>query len=177
MRHKSICLNLRVGCVALAFGLWLAGAATSSARAADDIVAFCRQHGTLDYPDRVYFGARYQPGMVPPQVKATDATNWRCRDGKVLVCMNSADGDSCSKKDPSLTPNQYIRDDCTENDNISRAASAYSASTWRCESKRPVVDRTYRLDGRGFMSLMWLPYVVRNGKPIKPHAADFADPR
>jgi hypothetical protein len=168
--------SFRFGCCAL-LGLWLAGAEPRHAGAADDIVGFCQQHPTLDYPNRTWFGARYEPGAVPGQVQATGASNWRCMNGKVLLCSDSADGDSCSKKNPSLTPGPFIREDCAESGSISRAVSAYSASTWRCVKKHPVIQQTYRLDSRGFMSTMWLPYVVENGKVVKPKEDDFPIPR
>lgn len=165
-----IVLLFRAGLGAVLLGLWLAG---TSAHAAG-IVTFCQQHGTLDYPAKIYFGARYQPGMIPPQVEAVEASSWRCLDGRVLLCQNSADGDSCSKKDSSRVPNIDIRESCEENGSVSSAVAAYSASTWRCENKRPVIVRTWRLDKRGFMAEMWRPYRLRNGKPVTP---DFANPR
>jgi hypothetical protein len=142
----------------------------------EDVVAFCRMHGTLDYPERTFFGASYQDGFLPKPVQDTWATDWRCLDGEVLVCMNSADGDWCSKKDPSHKPSSDIQEFCAENsgsDYVTKAAEVYSASTWRCIGRKPVVLETWTLDKRGFMQKMWLRLVIRNGVAVEPHPDDF----
>ena len=129
----------RAGFVAAALCFSLVMSIAPPARAAGDIVAFCKSHGTLDYPDKTYFAGQYKPGMVPRQVAAVEATNWRCANGRVLLCQNSADGDSCAKKDPSRIPSDDIRESCVVNDMVARAVSAYSASTWDCKNKRAVI--------------------------------------
>jgi hypothetical protein len=145
-----------------------------------DIVAFCREHQTLDDPGMTFFGSKYAPGMLPKQVEDVEASNWRCMDGAVLMCSDSADGDSCSKKDPSRKPSRTIRETCAEYpgmNSVTRAATAYSSSTWRCDGGKPVIIETYALDRRGFMKVMWMHYVVSNGVVVEPHDLDFPDPR
>lgn len=43
-------------------------AKADGAHPGQDIVAFCRMHGDLDYPAKTFFGARYVPNMLPKQV-------------------------------------------------------------------------------------------------------------
>jgi hypothetical protein len=133
-------------------------------------------HGTLDYPERTFFGASYKYGMLPKPVQDTWATKWRCMDGEVLVCMNSASGDWCSKKDPSRKPSADIKDFCAANpgsDYVTAALEIYSASSWRCNGRKPVVLETWALDERGFMRKMWLRLVIRNGEAVEPNPNDF----
>ncbi len=148
---------------------------------ATDIVAYCRMHPDVDDPNTMVFGAGHSQGKLPKQVQATDATNWRCMDGKVLLCLNSADGGACSKKDPSRTPTALIREVCADSPGsafVETATSGYSSSTWRCDGPRPVIIHTVPLDKRGYMRGPWVRYVVRNGVVIAPHDDDFgADPR
>jgi len=143
-----------------------------------DVVEFCRIHKDLDDPGASFFGASYAPGRAPRQIEAQDASNWRCMSGRVLLCSDSADGDSCSKKDASRQPSRILRQFCAENaasDFVPRYAQAYSSSTWRCDRRKPVIVQTSALDRRGFMRVMWIPYVVRHGTPVRP--AEFPDPR
>jgi hypothetical protein len=146
-----------------------------------DIVAFCRTHRDLDHPDEIFFEAQYKPGMLPKQVQDVEADKWRCMDGKVFMCSDSADGDSCSKKDPNPLPSQTIKEICAErpgSDFVERAATAYSSSTWRCNGQEPAIIQTYSLDKRGFMNEMWVLYIARTGPVTKPHEPlDFPAPR
>jgi hypothetical protein len=89
-----------------------------------DIVAFCREHRTLDDPGMTFFASKYAPGMLPKQVEDVEASSWRCMDAAVLIC---SDGDSCSKKDPSWKPSRTIRETCAEYtgmNSVIRAATA-----------------------------------------------------
>jgi hypothetical protein len=136
-----------------------------------DIVTFCRMHRDLDYPDKTFFGAHYKQGMLPKQVQDVEADKWRCMDGKFLMCSDSADGDSCSTKDPNRLPGQTIKDTCAErpgSDFVERAVTAYSSSTWRCKGRESAIIQTYILEKRGFMMVMWVfytPLTRESGNP------------
>lgn len=148
-----------------------------SASAEPDIVSFCRAHPTLDYPNTVYSGKAH---AVPEQVTATGATNWRCMDGQVLMCLNSADGGACSPKDPGTKPNPVIRQICLAQpglDFIPTYASGYSASTWRCNAHVPAIIHSVPLDKRGFMQGAWTHYVIKDGVVQEPHDDFGGDPR
>ena len=153
-----------------------AKAATPQAAPQHNVVAFCRAHGTLDYPERTFFGPNYKYGMLPKPLEDTDATKWRCMDGEVFVCQDSASGDWCSKKDPSREPSADIKEFCADNpgsDAVTDALDIYSASHWRCNGRKPVIDETWTLDKRGFMQKMWPRLVIRNGVIVKPQPDDF----
>jgi hypothetical protein len=160
-----------------------AGAGASRAEAprdarSGDVVAFCRTHPDLDDPGATFFGASYAPGTVPRQIEDQEASKWRCMGGKVLMCSDSADGDSCSKKDASRKPGRILQAFCAENPSsafIPRYAQAYSSSTWRCDRRKPAIVATASLDRRGFMRAMWIPYIVRHG--VAARAPEFPDPR
>jgi hypothetical protein len=159
-------------CVAIAKGK----AETPPAAAPHDVVAFCQMHATLDDPEKMFFSPNYKDGMLPKPVEDTEATKWRCMDGEVFVCMDSASGDWCSKKDPSRTPSAAFKDFCADNpgsDYITGALESYSASQWRCNGREPVIDQTWALDKRGFMQKMWLRLVIKNGVAVVPHPDDF----
>lgn len=160
------------------FGLVEADARTALGQRAraggKDIVGFCARRGTVDYPDKAFFGSAYRQGRVPDQVGKVDgASKWRCMDGKVLLCQDSADGDWCSRKDPSKVPTAALHAECAANPGaefLSFATAHFSSSDWRCVGRRPVITRTYPLDRRGFFKASWVAYVVdRNGviAPIK----------
>ena len=52
------------------------------------LVQFCTQHPTVDDPQRA--GA---PAGRPSTFLDMNVTAWRCLDGNVLICSDSADGD------------------------------------------------------------------------------------
>ena len=139
---------------------------------AKDIVAFCRANGTLDHPEAAFFGKGADPGAIPDQVSGVDGANkWRCLDGQVLLCSDSADGDWCSKKDASRIPSATLREHCADNPSAAEIpfyAGHYSAFDWRCKGKIPVIAKAYTLDRRGFFKASWVRYVVRGGVVIAP---------
>lgn len=141
-----------------------------------DLAGFCRMHRTPDYPQRTFFGPNYKYGMLPKPLQDTDVTDWRCMDGDVFVCQNSASGDWCSKQDPSREPSADIKEFCSDNpdsDGVADALEMCSASHWRCHGREPVIDETWALDQRGFMRKMWPGLVLRNGVVVAPHDGDF----
>lgn len=129
-----------------------------------DVAGFCKAQNTIDFPDRAFFGRAYRDGRLPAQVSRIDgASKWRCLDGKVLVCQDSADGDWCGTKDPSRIPSKVLRAECAATPNassLSFAVSHFSAHDWRCAGRRPVIARSYPLDRRGFFTASWVPYVA-----------------
>ena len=137
-----------------------------------DVLAFCRAQRDVDFPGRLFFGGDYVPGALPRQISKLDETlRWRCRDGKVLVCSDSADGDWCSKKDASREPSRLLRQACREEPNkasLNFAEEHYSAFDWRCRNGVPVIARSYALDRRGFFKASWAPLVVRRGVVLGP---------
>jgi hypothetical protein len=153
-----------------------AKAGTPPPGASHDVVAFCRSHGTLDDPTKAFFGPGYKYGMLPKPLNDTMASDWRCMDGEVFVCQNSASGDWCSKKDPSREPGAGIKEFCADNPGsawVVTAAEIYSASTWRCDGGKPVISETWALDKRGYMKKMWPRLVIQNGVVVAPKDDDF----
>jgi hypothetical protein len=153
-----------------------AKAGTPAAPGAQDVVAFCRKHGTLDDPAQAFFGPGYRYGMLPKPLEGTMASDWRCMDGKVYVCENSASGDWCSKKDPSRKPAADIKEFCEDNpgsDAVTDALVMYSASHWKCDGRKAVIAETWALDKRGYMRKMWLRLVIENGVVVAPKDDDF----
>jgi hypothetical protein len=164
------------GLAALTGCLAAANAQTPPSAVPQDVAGFCRMHPTMDHPAKAFFGASYTDEVIPDLVAATEATDWRCMGGGVFVCMNSADGDWCSKKNPSRTPSAGIEEFCADNPGspyVVEALQSYSASAWRCDGRKAVIDQTWALDERGYMRKMWLPLVIRNGIAVSPHPDDF----
>jgi hypothetical protein len=116
--------------------------------------------------------------MLLKLVGDTGATDWRCMDGEVFVCVNSASGDWCSKKDPSRKPSANIEEFCADNpgsDYVTDVIETYLVSHWRCNGRKPVIDETWALDKRGFMQKMWPRLMIRNGVAAEPHSDDFGE--
>jgi hypothetical protein len=153
-----------------------AKAGTPHAPASQDVVAFCRKHGTLDDPTQAFFGPGYKHGMLPKPLEDTMASDWRCMDGEVYVCENSASGDWCSKKDPSREPGADIKEFCADNpgsDAVTDSLVMYSASHWKCDGEKAIIKETWALDKRGYMKKMWLRLVIKNGVIVEPKDDDF----
>jgi hypothetical protein len=164
--------------IAAAAGAEASRAEVPSDAQSRDVVAFCRMHPDLDDPGTTFFGAGNKPGRVPRQIEDQDANKWRCMGGRVLMCSDSADGDSCSKKDASRKPGRTLQAFCAENPSsafVPRYAQAYSSSIWRCDRRQPAIVETAALDRRGFMRAMWIPYIVQHGVAARP--PEFPDPR
>jgi hypothetical protein len=168
--------------LAAAIALWAvaevrAAPATLARRQQGDVVSFCRVHGTLDFPGPLFLGAGHKPGDVPTQLEKLfdTAMQWRCMDGVVWVCADSADGDLCSKKDPSRTPSSGIVQDCRdapEQDYINFADGHYSAFDWRCKGGRPVIVKGYPLDRNRFFKASWVPLALKDGVPAPTKLPD-----
>jgi len=137
-----------------------------------DVVAFCQAHPTVDFPNPLFFGSGYKPGVLPKQISRLDEQlSWRCMNGRVLVCSDSADGDWCSKKDASRTPSSLLRQACREEPDKASfdfAAAHYSAFDWRCKKGVPVISQSYALDARDFFKASWTPLIVRHGVVTGP---------
>lgn len=150
--------------------------ASSAVAAPKSIAEFCREHPDLDFPDRTF----YEPkGGVPKEVAAVGATNWRCMDSAVYVCMGGASGSACEKMDPSRTASREIRQTCEDNPGQSFVAIAVignSSSTWRCEGRAAKIIKTVPLDARGFMKGTWAPLFDARGM-INTNVEFGADPR
>ncbi len=163
------------GCLAAALGLWVMSTAkaepTPSTRQGD-VVSFCRAHGTVDFPGPLFFGPRYTPGAIPDQLSKVDGlSKWRCIQGQVWACSDSADGDWCSKKDASRLPSASLRQACREDTkpvSLSFADEHYSEFDWRCSGDTPVIIKSYPLDQRSFFKSSWVRLVVRGGIVIGP---------
>jgi len=161
--------------LAAAIGAWavtMARAEPVPAAPHGDAVAFCKAHRSVDFPGRLFFGAGYWPGAIPRQLSKLDGPlRWRCMEGRVWVCSDSADGDWCAKKDVSLRPSPLLRQACREDPervSLSFAEAHYSAFDWRCKGGTPVIIQSYPLDRHGFFKASWIPLVVRRGVVIGP---------
>jgi len=150
-----------------------------AATAPKSIVEFCRANPDLDFPDRAFYGPHYKRGILPREVAAVGATNWRCSEGKVYVCAGGAAGSACRKMNPSSEPSQDIRQTCMDDpgqDFVATAIIGNSASTWRCQGSTAKIIATVPLDGRGFMVQTWSPLFDARGK-IRTGVELGADPR
>lgn len=135
-----------------------------------DIIGFCESRGTVDDPGEAFSPSDYRTGRLPEQIAAVEgASTWRCMSGKVLVCQDSASGDWCSTKDPSLVVSKELKDLCAAEpaiDLIATAMTSYSSSQWRCVEGKPVAFGTLPLDARGFFKVAWVEYVIgADGRP------------
>jgi hypothetical protein len=167
------------------FTLMLAAAASiafpgaRAATAPKSINEFCQANPNLDFPARAFYGPHYKDGILPRDVAAVGATNWRCSDGKVYVCAGGAAGSACKKMNPSREPSQDIRQTCEDNpgqDFVATAIIGNSSSTWRCQGPTAKIIATVPLDGRGFMVQTWAPLFDGRGK-INTGVELGADPR
>lgn len=150
-----------------------------AATAPKSINEFCQANPNLDFPDHAFYGPHYKHGILPPEVAAVGATNWRCSDGKVFVCTGGAAGSACRKMDPSRKPSQAIRQTCEDDpgqDFVATAIIGNSASTWRCQGSTAKIIATVPLDDRGFMAQTWVPLFDARGK-INTGVELGADPR
>jgi hypothetical protein len=160
---------------AWSIGLPVACAAT----APQTLAAFCQANPNLDFPDRAFYGSPHKSGIVPRDVAAVGATNWRCRDGKVYVCAGGAAGSACAKMDPKREPSEAIRQTCEDNpgqDFVATAVIGNSSSTWRCQGSTAKIISTVPIDSRGFMQQTWAPLFDAHGK-IDTGLELGADPR
>jgi hypothetical protein len=145
---------------------------------APGVVAYCRAHPTMDYPHTNKPGD-LEDNSLAADVAAAGADNWRCMDGKVLVCAGGASGSACQRADPSLKPSANIRDFCKTMPNADVVGTAYSlpsSSLWKCKGKTPVIIHTAALDKRHFLKHTWAPLLGADGRPRKDIDLQ-ADPR
>jgi hypothetical protein len=150
-----------------------------AAAAPKSITEFCQANPNLDFPNRAFYGPHAKDGILPRDVAAVGATNWRCRDGVVYVCAGGAAGSACSKMNPSREPSQQIRQTCKENpgqDFVATAVIGNSSSTWRCQGSTAKIIATAPLDGRGFMMQTWAPLFDARDK-LNTDVELGADPR
>jgi hypothetical protein len=142
--------------LAAVIGVCAVTAATAQPTATQgDVVAFCKAHGTGDFPDRLFFGPGSTPAARRSELsKLFDGLfQWRCVDGRVWVCADSTDGDWCSKKDANRRPSSLLRRACREDPNpveLDFADEHFSAFDWRCDGDTPVIIKSYPIDHRGF---------------------------
>lgn len=153
--------------------------ATRAAAAPKSVAAFCQANRNLDLPDRAFYGSHHKDGILPRDVAAVGATNWRCRDGNVYVCAGGAAGSGCQKMNPSHQPSEDIRQTCEDNpgqDFVATAVIGNSSSTWQCQGPTAKIIATVPLDSRGFMKQTWVPLFDASGK-INTGIELGADPR
>jgi hypothetical protein len=137
-----------------------------------NIVSFCETHGTVDYPPEKGFGDP-ENQYVPPLLSQIGATNWRCLDGRVLVCADSADGDQCARKADDRNPAivAEVCRDSAEGEQVPFYAGHPYRYDWVCRHGKAVIVRTYPLDRRGFFLKAWAPLVVKDGVVVSPKEA------
>ncbi len=151
---------------------------TRIAAASESLVAFCRAHPDLDFPDRTFREPTHDLG-VPKVAAAVKATNWRCMNSNVYVCAGGASGSACAKMDPNRSPSRAIRQACEDNPGqsfVATAVIANSSSSWRCQGRTAAIIMTVPLDARGFMMETWAPLFDASGK-VKTGVELSADPR
>jgi len=137
-----------------------------------NIVSFCETRGTVDFPPEKGFGDP-ENQYVPPLVSQIDANKWRCLDGKVLVCTDSADGDQCARKADDRLP-KIVAEACrdgAEGEEVPFYVGHPYRYDWICRHGKAVIVRTYPLDRRGFFLKAWAPLVVEHGVVVSPQEA------
>ncbi len=128
------------------------------------VFGFCKAHGTVDDPPDQGFGSA-DDGGVPPELVAIGATKWRCLDGQVLICADSADGDQCARKSGDRHP-RIVAEACQTLGNSAYVpfyADHPYRYDWACRGGKAVLIKTYRLDRRGFFRKAWVRLVMNHG--------------
>jgi len=134
-----------------------------------NIGSFCKGHGTVDYPPDKGFGDPENQNL-PPLLLQIDATKWRCLDGRVLVCADSADGDQCARKADVRNP-RIVAEICRdghEGEEVPFYVGHPYRYDWICRGGKAVILRAYPLDRRGFFLKAWAPLFVKNGVVVSP---------
>ena len=137
-------------------------ATTSSAL--QSVLTFCKANRTVDYPPDKGFGLPEDNG-VPPEFVDMNVGKWRCMDGQVFICSDTADGDQCSRKSDNRHP-RVVAEACQVNRDSSSVPSFAGHPyqyDWACRGGKPVLIKTYPLDRRGFFLEAWAPLIVKNG--------------
>ena len=128
------------------------------------VFGFCKAHTTVDYLPDKGFGSSDDSGF-PPELLAIKADKWRCLNGQVFVCSDSADGDQCARKSDDRHP-RIVAEVCHDLDN-SEYVPFYAGHPyrydWACRGGKAVIIKTYPLDGRGFFQKAWARLVMKNG--------------
>ncbi len=141
--------------------------------ALQSVFGFCTAHVTVDYPPAKGFGASGGGGF-PPELLAIKADKWRCLNGQVLVCSDSADGDQCARKSDDRHP-RIVDEACHDLDNsedIPFYASHPYRYDWACRGGKAVIIKTYPLDRRGFFQKAWARLIIRNGLILPTEAPE-----
>jgi hypothetical protein len=132
--------------------------------ALQSVLGFCKAHMTVDFPPEKGFGSP-EGGGVPPELLVINADTWRCLDGQVLVCADSADGDQCARKADDRHPRivAEVCHDLGSSDDVPFYAGHPYRYDWACRGGKAVIIKTYPLDRRGFFQNAWARLVVRDG--------------
>ncbi|MBV8798541.1 MAG: hypothetical protein JO208_01850 [Alphaproteobacteria bacterium] len=97
---------------------------------------------------------------IPAEVGAAGATNWRCMNGKVLVCNGGASGRACMKSEKvDARRRAAFSDFCRQNPNadIPDALTTGLSSEWKCVGTRPTQVGREPIDRLGFLKGSWRP--------------------
>jgi hypothetical protein len=137
------------------------------------VLSFCRAHRTIDYPPDKGFGSPEDDG-VPPELVDMNVRKWRCMDGQVFICSDTADGDQCSRKSDNHQP-RVVAEACKMLRNspwVPFWAGHPYRYDWAGSGGKPVLIKTYPLDRRGFFLDAWARLVVKNGVVSPTSAPD-----
>ncbi len=141
--------------------------------ALQSVFGFCKAHMTVDHPPGQGFGSP-DNGGVPPELLAINADTWRCLDGKVLVCADSADGDQCARKSDDRHP-RIVEEACHDLGNskdVPFSAGHPYRYDWACRGGKAVIIKIYALDRRGFFQKAWAPLVIKDGVVLPTEAPE-----
>lgn len=146
MRFEYLCWG-----AALALALvGLSGMAEASPR---NLHAFCAAHRDNPGP-----GEEADP---PPEVRAAEATFWRCMDGKVLVCFGGASGSACRRTETmDARRARAFKEFCAANPSSNFIPSSLTvglATDWRCEGTSPMPMGSTPVDRLGYLIGNWRP--------------------
>ena len=82
---------------------------------------------------------------------------WRCRDGKVLVCRDSAEV-VCGRPSQDTMPSAVVREYCAANRNlpVPKAVAGNTLAVWQCREGNPTITGYFSgLDAQGYFSSAW----------------------
>ncbi len=152
MREESGWLmKSNITLVGLAAMIVVSGLIVKADAGPSNLRAFCATHKNNPGPGEESF--------APPEVQAAGATNWRCMDGKVMICYGGASGSACARTERvDVRRRRAFGEFCSHNpgsDYIPSALTSGLSSSWRCNGLRPTLISKVPVDRLGYMKASW----------------------